>query len=96
MCAKLTLSGTMQPATGADIAAGRAALFARHPQMKSWPASHGFTVYELVIADMWMIDFYGGAQAIAPTDYFKAKPSASTTRQTSPTQQSPPVHIVLQ
>ena len=29
-------------------------------------------------------------------DYFKAKPSASTTRQTSPTQQSLPVHIVLQ
>ena len=75
MCAKLTLSGTMQPATGADIAEGRAALFARHPQMKSWPASHGFTVYELVISDMWMIDFYGGAQAIAPTDYFNAKPN---------------------
>ena len=36
-CAKLTLSGQVAPvSSGADIAAGKAALFARHPQMAGW------------------------------------------------------------
>ena len=63
-CAKLTLSGALRVCTGDDEATGRAALFARHPQMAKWPASHAFTVVELAIDDIWMIDFYGGGSAV--------------------------------
>ena len=63
-CAKLTLSGALRVCTGDDEATGRAALFARHPQMAKWPASHAFTVVELAIDDIWMIDFYGGGGAV--------------------------------
>jgi hypothetical protein len=42
--------------------------------MEHWPASHGFQVYELVLSDIWMIDFYGGGANIAPKAYFAATP----------------------
>eukprot|EP00966_Prymnesium_polylepis_P239384 5535950-Prymnesium_polylepis.1 len=73
-CAKITLSGKVTQATGADVATGKAALFARHPQMKNWPASHGFTVYALVLSDIWMIDFYGGGSSVTPDAFLKAVP----------------------
>ena len=73
-CAKITLSGSLAKATGADEAAGKAALFARHPQMKTWPASHGFAVYELKLTDLWMIDFYGGGANVTVEEFLKAVP----------------------
>ena len=73
-CAKLTVSGTMTKAMGDDIALGKAALFAKHPAMKQWPVGHGFTVYELKLTDLWMIDFYGGGGAIDTKMYYAAKP----------------------
>lgn len=73
-CAKLTISGKMTKVTGQAAEFGKAALFARHAQMKTWPASHNFTVYELVISDIWMIDFYGGGGAIKPKMYYAVKP----------------------
>lgn len=73
-CAKLTISGTLTAATGDAEALGRACLFARHPQMAHWPPGHRFQVCELKIDDIWLIDFYGGAGAIAPPLYFKVKP----------------------
>ena len=63
-CAKITLSGQVKESSGDDIAIGKRALFARHPQMAHWPAGHGFAVCELRLEDIWMIDFYGGAQNI--------------------------------
>ena len=51
-CAKITISGTMAKSEGDDIATGKAALFAKHPQMKSWPDGHGFVVHELKITDV--------------------------------------------
>ena len=73
-CAKITFTGKMTKSSGDDIKIGRAALFARHPQMKTWPASHGFAVYELLLADIWMIDSYGGGSTPSPKSYFAAKP----------------------
>merc|ERR1719331_1268494 len=73
-CAKLTLAGKMTKATGDAEAFGKQALFARHPQMKHWPASHGFKVYELLVTDIWMIDFYGGGATIPAEKYYAAKP----------------------
>jgi hypothetical protein len=63
-CAKITMAGTMKKSTGGDIATGQSALFAKHPQMKTWPAGHGFAVHELHLEDVWMIDFYGGGGAV--------------------------------
>jgi len=73
-CAKLTIAGKMVKATGGAAALGKAALFARHPQMQKWPAGHDFGVWELVPSDLWMIDFYGGASLIDPKAYLAATP----------------------
>ena len=67
-CAKITLSGDIIQSTGDDIATGKAALFARHPQMKEWPSSHGFSVFEMKISSIWMISNYGGGATITPDD----------------------------
>ena len=56
-CAKLTLTGKLRKSSGDDVALGKKALFARHPQMAHWPTSHGFAVCELTLGDIWMIDF---------------------------------------
>eukprot|EP00746_Dinoflagellata_sp_MGD_P019683 gnl/MRDRNA2_/MRDRNA2_145766_c0_seq1.p1 gnl/MRDRNA2_/MRDRNA2_145766_c0~~gnl/MRDRNA2_/MRDRNA2_145766_c0_seq1.p1 ORF type:complete len:300 (+),score=37.77 gnl/MRDRNA2_/MRDRNA2_145766_c0_seq1:50-901(+) len=64
----------MTEASGAAAKLGKAALFKRHPQMETWPTSHNFTVYELVISDIWMIDFYGGGASITPKMYYAATP----------------------
>lgn len=73
-CAKLTLSGMVVPSKGEDIATGKAALFARHPQMRGWPADHGFSVFELHVTDVWMIANYGGGTPVTPTSYYAATP----------------------
>ena len=77
-CAKLTITGTMKLSTGADIATGKAALFARHPQMKTWPPSHGFAVHELSVENIWQIYFYGGGSSVTPKEYFAATPEHDT------------------
>jgi len=90
-CTKLTLSGRLARTQGPATALGRAALFARHPQMRRWPASHGFEVFELRPADVWMIDFYGGGAHIPPEEYYAATPrhnvppSAASTAATAAT-----------
>ena len=73
-CAKITLTGMMQPSAGGDVDIGKAALFARHPQMKDWPTDHGFKVFEMNITDIWMIANYGGGSTVPVSDYFAAKP----------------------
>ena len=73
-CAKITLAGSVAQCSGADEATGKAALFARHPQMKTWPKDHGFAVYELHITDIWMIDFYGGGAGVTPSLFLKVEP----------------------
>ena len=73
-CAKLTVTGILAEASGAAAVLGKTALFARHPAMKEWPVSHGFTVFELAVTDLWMIDFYGGAAGLTPKLYYAATP----------------------
>ena len=43
-----------------------------HMQMKTWPASHGFAVFELHLSDIWMIDFYGGGGSVDIEMFLKA------------------------
>jgi hypothetical protein len=72
-CAKITLTGTMTRLAGKDMSLGKASLFARHPQMQTWPKGHGFEVHELVLSSIWMIDFYGGGGAVKVSDFSAAK-----------------------
>jgi hypothetical protein len=74
-CARLVFSGTFVKATATDEL--KTAMFGRHPAMKSWPAGHAFYFGTLNIADIWLIDFFGGASNIKPADYFSYKPSPS-------------------
>jgi hypothetical protein len=76
-CGKITLTGSLVESEGKDIETGKAALFARHPQMKTWPASHQFTVYELKLKDIWMIDWYGGGVGVTVADLLAATPRDS-------------------
>jgi len=84
-CAKLTLTGTVSPCsddsdTGEEepssdcVEVGKAALFARHPQMEYWPPSHRFTVHEMLLEDAWMIANYGGGGAIETEKYYSVGP----------------------
>ena len=69
-CARLVFSGSMEKAEATDEL--QTAMFTRHPQMKSWPSGHGFFFATLRIQSIWLIDFFGGADVIKPSDYFGA------------------------
>jgi len=72
-CAKIVLSGTMKRSSGVDASLGKSALFGRHPQMEFWPKGHNFQVHELVLSNIWMIDFYGGGGDVKVSDFLAAK-----------------------
>merc|ERR1712194_865570 len=59
--------------SGNNISVGKSALFARHPQMQTWPKDHGFEVHELTLSSIWMIDFYGGGGEVKVSDFLAAK-----------------------
>ena len=58
-CAKLVVSGSLLPVPAEDAADVVAMIAARHPEVKEWPANHGFAPYELHIDSMGLLDFYG-------------------------------------
>ena len=73
-CARLVLSGSVVKVTNAtEVAAAKAALFARHPSFKDYPSGHDFFVGKLDVDGLWLIDMFGGAAIIKPADYFAAK-----------------------
>ena len=71
-CGRLTATGVLKKVSGEDEALGKAGLFARHPQMAHWPASHDFRVHELVPSDIWILDAYGGGQVVKLSDFLSA------------------------
>merc|ERR1711957_821840 len=73
LCARLVFSGAVSKvAFGSDEETNaKAALFARHPSFKQFPAGHSFYVTKLAIDGIWLIDIFGGAAVICPSDYFK-------------------------
>jgi len=73
LCARLVFSGAVSKvAFGSDEETNaKAALFARHPSFKQFPAGHSFYVTKLAIDGIWLIDIFGGAAVISPSDYFK-------------------------
>ena len=77
-CARLTFSGTFRKTNASETPAAKAALFARHPQMKAWPSSHEFYFATIDISAIWLIDYYGGAADIKPEDYYAHAPVSAT------------------
>jgi len=78
-CAKLSIQGTLTPChddrdAGHCTHRGQAVLFARHPEMATWPVDHHFTVYTLTIHDLWMISNYGGGSSIPSAEYYAVTP----------------------
>ena len=66
----------MRKVASGKQAAVQKAMFARHPQMRSWPGDHDFFFAALDLTDIWLINFYGGAANISPAAYYAAKPLA--------------------
>ena len=69
--------GTLARVPAAEADAAAELLFARHPEMQSWPADHGFAPFELQIDTLRLLDFFGGAHDLTPAEYFAADPGAA-------------------
>jgi hypothetical protein len=69
-CAKLSLHGKVVLAP--DQPAARHVLVQKHPAMRTWPAGHGFKVYVMQIADVFVLSNYGGAKPVSVSDYLSA------------------------
>jgi len=75
ICSRATYVGKIIEVTDdAELKFAKAALFARHPAMKEWPAGHGWKVSKLVISGVNLVDFYGGSAHISADEYFAAQP----------------------
>ena len=48
------------------------ALFSRHPAMAEWPTDHGWYFAKLDITNVIVLDWFGGANDVALTDYYNA------------------------
>lgn len=73
-CIRLSLSGELVKVTDKDEnATALAALYKKHPAMKSWPSDHNWYITKLNIEHIWLIDFFGGAADIPLANYTAAK-----------------------
>lgn len=74
-CGRVVLSGHLTRVPASNETEALECLFDRHPEMRSWPAGHGFSPFWLApenITDVWVIDMYGGAQHPTVEEYFNA------------------------
>lgn len=71
LCARLVLSGVLSKIAdgSSEHTAALAALVARHPSFSNDPPD--FYVAKLALDAIWLIDIFGGAADIKPSDYFK-------------------------
>ncbi|KAK9790117.1 hypothetical protein WJX73_002745 [Symbiochloris irregularis] len=73
-CAKVSITGQLKPVeAGEKLKEAKEILFQRHPQMAKWPVGHHFTVYELHIEYIQLLDYYGGAIDVPVPEYFAAE-----------------------
>ena len=81
MCARLTLTGKLVALDddSEEHEFAKKAFFERHPAMANWPQGHGWVIAKIVIQDIWLIDFFGGATVLDPKDYFAASFSGDDT-----------------
>merc|ERR1712100_333707 len=57
-CTRCVFIGGMRSVTTAELPSAKEALFARHPEMESWPSDHNFAVYTMDIENIWLIDMF--------------------------------------
>ena len=77
-CARITLSGHLAPLispTTSAVDEANGELLPRHMVVKMSPTSRDIHVYELIISEIFFINFYGGAEPMSVADYFAAWPS---------------------
>lgn len=52
-------------------------MFSRHPQMSVWAhLEHEWRFYELEVAHVQILDFFGGFRNVSAAEYFAAEPAA--------------------
>jgi len=69
-CSHTMLSGEMLEITNPiKVIEAKRTLFARHPEMETWPAGHNFFCAELNITHIYLQDIYGRASEVDPADY---------------------------
>ncbi|KAF5842623.1 pyridoxamine 5'-phosphate oxidase-domain-containing protein [Dunaliella salina] len=86
-CAKVTFMGKFKKVENAeDQELARISMFKRHPMMASWSAisDHEFTLYELQIEEIHLLDYFGGAKQVRPADYFEVQLDTQTGDAPSP------------
>lgn len=77
LCARVILTGSVERVTdSSELAFAEAALFNRHPEMREWPSDHGFYFAKLLISDVCVLDYFGGATTVPVDQYFSAHPWA--------------------
>ncbi|XP_026759647.2 protein CREG1 [Galleria mellonella] len=70
-CTRLILTGKMKKVREGtpEYIFSKAALFERHPAMANFPVDHNWFIAKLKIAQIAMIDWFGGAKYIPVKDY---------------------------
>ncbi|XP_055964535.1 protein CREG1 [Sorex fumeus] len=70
LCAHTILSGTVTKVNETELDLAKQALFIRHPEMKTWPASHNWFFAKLDITNIWVVDYFGGPKTVTPAEYY--------------------------
>ncbi|XP_050349211.1 protein CREG1 [Nymphalis io] len=70
-CTRLMLSGKMKKIKEStnEYTFAKAALFERHPAMANFPADHDWFIAKMKIAQIAMVDWFGGAKYVPVKDY---------------------------
>ncbi|XP_063542716.1 protein CREG1 [Cydia strobilella] len=70
-CTRLMLTGIMKKVKEGtpEYTFAKGALFERHPAMANFPSDHDWFVAKLKIAQIAMVDYFGGAKYIPVKDY---------------------------
>ncbi|OWR53395.1 protein CREG1 [Danaus plexippus] len=70
-CTRLMLSGLMKKVkeNTPEYTFAKAALFERHPDMANFPPDHNWFVAKMKIAQIAMVDWFGGAKYVPVKDY---------------------------
>jgi Pyridoxamine 5'-phosphate oxidase len=71
LCARLTLTGKLEilDKASSDYEWAQPAFYERHPQVKDWPTDHNWIIARLVIQDIWLVDYFGGAANLSIQEY---------------------------
>ena len=74
-CVRLTITGELKRLSLEDEDGGGEADFAvealmeKHPSDRYWPQNHKPFAAKIIIEDIWLLDWYGGASVLDPGEY---------------------------